>query len=211
MIDLPKLYPITDTSISGLSHYEQAKRMIEGGAKVLQVRDKNALSSELFNAVVEVCALAEASGVKVLVNDRVDIALAAGASGVHLGQDDLPPEEARKLLGPDAIIGFSTHSVEQAVAASSLPVDYIAIGPVFATYTKEDPEPVVGTEGVTAVREQIGDLPLVAIGGITYQNFYEVLQAGADSVAVISGILRPPDLIASKVSEFLQAANKLCV
>ncbi len=124
-----------------------------------------------------------------IINDRVDIALALGAPGVHLGQDDLPPEAARKLLGDEAIIGYSTHNVAQAIAAANLPIDYIAIGPIFETGTKKNPDPVVGLDGLRAVRDAIGDRALVAIGGITVENAPSVIEAGANSVAVISALL----------------------
>lgn len=206
MIELPKVYPITDTRMSGLSHLEQAREMIAGGARLIQIRDKNASSSDLYEAATAVCELAAKQGVTVVINDRVDIALAVGAGGVHLGQDDLPPEEARKLLGPRAVIGYSTHSVEQAKHAADLPVDYIAIGPVFPTVTKENPDPEVGLDGVRAVKKMIGNIPLVAIGGISLDNFSEVLESGADSAAVVGGILGEPSSIPDTVSKFLSLA-----
>ena len=121
--------------------------------------------------------IARANDVKIIINDRVDIALALKADGVHLGQDDLPPAEARKILGEKAIIGFSTHNFEQALQAVKLPINYLAIGPVFATQTKENPDKTIGLESVEKVREAIGDFPLVAIGGISQENFYEVLKS----------------------------------
>lgn len=199
----PTVYPITDPQISGLTHFEQYRQLANAGAKIIQLRDKNASSGEFFGSVVEVCRAAREDGILVIVNDRVDIAIAAGIGGVHLGQDDLPPEEARKLLGGSAVIGYSTHSEDQAIEAASLPVDYIAIGPVFGTSTKENPDPVVGLEGVSAAKRAIGTLPLVAIGGINSHNFRSVLEAGADSVAVISGILKDPSGIESAMRRFL--------
>ena len=187
---LPKIYPVTDTRISGLSHIEQVRRLIAGGATLIQLREKNAPAGEFYDAALESIALAREHGVKIVINDRVDIAVASGADGVHLGQDDLPPDQARRLLGEGAVIGFSTHSVEQAREAIGLPVDYIAIGPIFGTTTKENPDPVVGLEGLIAVREAIGEFPLVAIGGITRANTRTVLNAGANSVAIISDLLR---------------------
>ena len=187
---LPKIYPITDTRISGLSHIEQVRRLIAGGATLIQLREKNAPAGEFYDAAVGSIALAREHGVKIVINDRVDIAVASGADGVHLGQDDLPPDQARRLLGERAVIGFSTHSVEQARKAIGLPVDYIAIGPIFGTTTKENPDPVVGLEGLIAVREAIGEFPLVAIGGITQANTRTVLNAGANSVAIITDLLR---------------------
>ncbi len=133
--------------------------------------------------------IAHAAGVTILINDRVDIAIATGADGVHLGRDDMPVEAARRLLGLSAIIGYSTHSVDQAIAAAKMPVDYIAVGPVFATKTKDDTAPVVGLDGIRAVRRAIGKLPLVAIGGIDEDNFIEVLTAGADSAAMIAAVV----------------------
>lgn len=185
---LPPLYPITDTQISGLSHAEQVALFAEGGATVVQLREKRATALEFYEAAKAALAVANERRVQLIINDRVDIALAVGAAGVHLGQDDLPPEIARRLLGDAAVIGYSTHSVEQALIAASLPIDYLAIGPIFATSTKENPDPVVGLDGLRAVRETIGSLPLVAIGGITHANSAEVLAAGADSVAMISGL-----------------------
>ena len=198
----PKIYPITDRAISGLSHIDQVRLLIDGGAKLIQLRDKSAPAGEFYDAAVETIAYARERGVKVIVNDRVDIALVSGADGVHLGQDDLDPTDARKLLGDDAIIGFSTHSLEQARAASGFPVDYIAIGPIFATSTKTNPDPVVGIEGLRTVRSSIGDLPLVAIGGITRENAAPLFEAGADSVAVISDLLSRRDEITSRMAEF---------
>ncbi len=162
MIKLPKIYPITDASLTKLSHAEQCERLIEGGADFIQMREKKASSDEFFASANEALKIARSSNTKIIINDRVDIAHILKADGVHLGQNDLPPEKAREILGEKAIIGFSTHSVSQAVEAVQLPVDYIAIGPVFATDTKENPDQVVGLESVQAVRQVIGDFPLVA-------------------------------------------------
>ncbi|HEX8370253.1 MAG TPA: thiamine phosphate synthase [Pyrinomonadaceae bacterium] len=200
---LPKIYPITDASISKLSHAEQFKRLSEGGAGVIQLREKNASPREFYEAAREVLALAGERTIKIIINDRADIAFALKAGGVHLGQDDLPPPAARKLLGKNAVIGFSTHSVEQAIEAVKLPIDYIAIGPVFATKTKQNPEKTVGLEGVERVRKAVGDFPLVAIGGITLKNAGDVLTAGADSVAIIGDLLYESDKIIEKMKRFL--------
>lgn len=201
-IQLPKIYPITDIGISGLSHAEQVRRLIDGGAEFIQLREKRMAAGAFYEDALSAIEIAHKSGVRAIINDRVDIALALKADGVHLGQDDLPPGEARKILGPEAIIGFSTHSVEQALAAIQLPVDYIAIGPIFATATKENPDAVVGIDGLRAVREAVGELPLVAIGGIGSENFRAVLDAGADSIALISGILADPGRITERVAKF---------
>ncbi len=203
MKEFPRVYPITDRSISGLSNLEQARRMMEGGARLVQIRDKTASSIDLYNSVSAIVTLAADYGTSIIVNDRADIALAAGAAGVHLGQDDLSPEYVREILGPEAVIGYSTHSVTQAINAPLSSLSYIAIGPVFPTVTKEDADPVVGLEGVSAVRSKIGDLPLVAIGGIDLANFRHVLAAGADSVAVIGSILSGQLSINESVARYL--------
>jgi thiamine-phosphate pyrophosphorylase len=199
---LPCLYPITDTRLSGLSHAEQARRMIAGGAKFIQLREKHASPEEFYREAQEAIEIAHSNEVKIIINDRTDIALALKADGVHLGQDDLPPAEARKLLGNKAIIGFSTHNIDQVRSALDLPVDYIAFGPVFTTKTKENPDPVVGLELLSLIKKDLRGFPLVAIGGINESNFRETLAAGADSVAVISAILREPDLITERVKFF---------
>lgn len=205
---LPRIYPITYRDISGLSHLEQVERLIEGGATMIQLRDKTASSSELFNAARGCLALARKHGVKLIINDRVDIVLALGADGVHLGQDDLPPVHARKILGGDAIIGFSTHSVEQAIGAAGKPVNYIAIGPIFETQSKEKPEPLVGLDGLRRVREATRNIPLVAIGGITSENLIDVFAAGADSAAMIGALLADPHQIAEQIQKMLDLVHK---
>ena len=193
MLDLPKLYPITDRRLSGLSHAEQVARLSDGGASLVQLREKHLSPREFYREAEEALRVARARGVRLVINDRADIALALGADGVHLGQDDMPPGAALSLLGDKAIVGFSTHSVAQAIEAARLPVDYVAIGPVFATSSKENPDAAVGLEGVARAREAVGRVRLVAIGGINEENARAVLDAGADSVAVISALLAPGD------------------
>ena len=188
---LPRVYPLTDVQLSGLSHAEQARLLSLGGASLIQLREKRMTPLEFYHHAK--AAVAEHPEVRLIINDRVDIALAAGAAGVHLGQDDMPPEAARKLLGPRAIIGYSTHNIDQAIRAVRLPIDYLAIGPIFSTTTKADTAPVLGLEGLRAIRQAIGQFPLVAIGGITHANARDVIAAGADSVAVISALLSQPD------------------
>jgi thiamine-phosphate pyrophosphorylase len=198
---LPRLYPITDTLISRLSHAEQVERFAAGGATFVQLREKRASPREFYEAAREAMAVARTLGVRIVINDRVDIAIAVKADGVHLGQDDLPPDRARLLLGESRIVGYSTHTLEQALAASSAPVDYIAIGPVFQTRTKDRPDEVVGLETVREVKRQVAR-PLVAIGGITLDSARLVVEAGADSVAVISDLLSTGD-IAERTRRFL--------
>jgi thiamine-phosphate pyrophosphorylase len=199
---LPRIYPITDTRLTKLSHAEQVKRLIDGGAQVIQLREKHGSPKDFYESAKEAIKIARVSSVQIIINDRVDITLAVGAGGVHLGQDDLPPACARKILGENAIIGFSTHNLEEAAQASTLPIDYLAIGPVFASTTKENAEKTVGIEGVKKVREAIGNFPLVAIGGITFENFREVLSAGANSVAIINNLLCEPSRITSTMKKF---------
>lgn len=199
---LPKIYPITDTRLSKLSHAEQVTKLIEGGATFIQLREKYASALEFYNSAENALKIARKHNVKVIINDRVDIALALKADGVHLGQDDLPPIEARKILGEKAIIGFSTHNIEQAIAAIRLPINYLAIGPIFTTATKENPDAVVGIEGLKQVREATRNFPLVAIGGIDMHNLREIYQAGADSAAIISGLLSNPKKISENYKFF---------
>lgn len=170
---------------------------------MVQLREKNASPLAFYEAAAAALGIGRAHNVPIIINDRVDIALALNADGVHLGQDDLLPEHARKILGPGAIVGFSTHNVAQAIEAIRQPVDYIAIGPIFPTKTKEDPDDVVGLEGLKAVRAKIGPFPLVAIGGITAENLHLVLEAGADSAAMISGLLSDPAAIESRMAGLL--------
>lgn len=187
--DLPRIYPITDRRLTGLSHGEQVRRLAAGGASLVQLREKFLSPRDFYEEALEAVRFAHANGVRIIINDRVDIALAIKADGVHLGQTDLAPRYARKILGADALIGYSTHSVAQAIEALSEGADYLAIGPVFPTGTKDNPDEVVGTDGVTAVREAIGSMPLVAIGGISEETVDEVFAAGADSAAIVSAIL----------------------
>lgn len=190
---LPKIYPITDAVISGLSHVQQVELLAAGGATLVQLREKRASPLEFYQAALAAMSVARQIGVQIVINDRVDIAIAVKADGVHLGQHDLPPERARSLLGQTRIIGFSSHSLEQALAADSTPVDYIAIGPLFQTRTKDKPDPVVDLETVTEIRRLVAK-PLVGIGGIRLETAASVIEAGADSVAVISDLLSARDI-----------------
>lgn len=191
---LPRVYPITDRKLSGLSHAEQVKALIEGGATFIQLREKELPGRDFFEDAKNALDIVRSANAKLLINDRVDLAIALGADGVHLGQNDLPPEEARKLLGDKAIIGFSTHNQKQALDALSMPIDYLAIGPVFATSTKSDPDPVVGLEGIRLAKDIVAGLPLVAIGGITEQTLRDVFSAGADSAAMIGDLVGSSDI-----------------
>lgn len=202
---LSKLYPITDVRVSGLSHAEQVARLSAGGATLVQLREKHLSPREFYLEAQEALRVARERGVRLIINDRVDIAIALGADGVHLGQDDLAPEAARSLLGEDAIIGFSTHNLEQAREAARLPVDYIAIGPIFHTSSKDNPDPIVGVDELRRVSLAIGPIPLVAIGGITRRNARAALSAGANSVACISDLLACPAEIEERTREFIHS------
>jgi thiamine-phosphate pyrophosphorylase len=203
---LPTIYPITNRELSGLGHADQVRQLAEAGCRFIQIREKSAPSREFYDSVVESLEVAKLFGTKIIVNDRIDIAIASGAHGVHLGQEDLSPLDARKLLGDDAIIGYSTHSVAQAVEALAMPVDYIAVGPIFVTSTKEDPDPVIALDGIRDIRAVVGSARLVAIGGIGLANVASVIAAGADSAAIISGLYHDPEQIGSQYGALEKAA-----
>jgi thiamine-phosphate pyrophosphorylase len=198
-----RLYPITDRQISGLSHAEQVARLSAGGARLIQLREKHLAPREFHREAEAAIHVARLAGVQIIINDRVDVALALKADGVHLGQDDLPPDAARRILGPDAVIGLSTHNAEQAQRAVDLPIDYIALGPICATSTKVNPDPVVGFDELRHIRTVVGLIPLVAIGGITTENGAAVISSGADAVAVISALLQQATTIADRTRHLL--------
>jgi len=204
LVSIPRLYPITDTELSGLSHEEQVKRLVAGGARLIQLREKRMNAGAFYEAARPAVEIGRRYGARILINDRVDVCLAVGADGVHLGQDDLHPVEARRLLGAQAIIGYSTHSVEQALEALAFPIDYLAIGPIFSTTSKENPDPEVGLQGLQKVRATVGRLPLIAIGGITEALAPQVIDSGADSVAMISGLLVPSTLLTPRTKQLLR-------
>ncbi|MGQ0541117.1 MAG: thiamine phosphate synthase [Blastocatellia bacterium] len=205
---LPKIYPITDTPLSGLSHSEQVRRMCDGSATFIQLREKTAPPGAFCDDAEKAIEIARSLGKRIVINDRVDIALALNADGVHLGQDDLPPEKAREILGGKAVIGFSTHSLKQAIDALNLPVDYIAVGPVFSTSSKAGSDPAIGLETLRAVRTAIGSFPLVAIGGINVGNLEDVLKSGADSAAIITDILSDTAQIEAKTRLLFELAER---
>jgi thiamine-phosphate pyrophosphorylase len=205
---LPRIYPITDRRLTGLSHAEQVARLCEGGARLIQLREKHLAPREFYLEAESALRVARAYGARLVVNDRADIALALGADGLHLGQDDLRPDAARRVLGDDAIVGFSTHNAEQATEAARLPVSYVAIGPVFKTASKENPDPVVGLDTLRRVRSLTQGIPLVAIGGITHANARAVLGAGADSLAVIGAVLsEDPADITRRVRDLIELSG----
>ena len=186
---LPGLYVIIDTqALKGRRHIEVAKQVIQGGAKTIQLRDKLGNKKELLPIAQQLKNLCADKGVLFIVNDYLDLALATDADGLHLGQNDLPIKVARRLLPIGKILGGSTTSVDQAIAAESEGADYIAVGSIYPTPSKETAK-VIGLDGLRQIRQAI-TLPLVAIGGITQDNAAEVMAAGADAVAVISAILQ---------------------
>ena len=207
MIELPRLYPILDADAlarAGVPLAMAAYALRDAGVRWLQYRDKRASDADVVERMRELRAIFPAGEAMLLLNDRVHLCEAVGADGVHVGQEDLAAKQARKVLGPERLLGVSTHNVKQLRAALKTgAADYLAIGPVFATGSKDNPDPVVGLEGVKAART-LTRLPLVAIGGITSENGREVIEAGADSVAVISGLL-PEDgkRMAERVRDFL--------
>jgi thiamine-phosphate diphosphorylase len=189
---LPRLYVILDAALLTVPDTDCAQRLADAGVRLLQHRSKNASTRELFEASKRLATLLVPKGVTFIVNDRSDVAAHAGASGVHVGQEDLGVEAARSVIGPGKLVGVSTHNLEQFERAVATSADYIAVGPVFATSTKANPDPVIGTGFLRQVR-LLTDKPIVAIGGITLDRAAEVFEAGADSVAVISDIILAPD------------------
>jgi len=199
-----RLYPITDRQLSGLSHAEQVSRLSQAGATLIQLREKVLAPLDFYREAEAAMRVARDRGAKIVINDRVDMALALKADGVHLGQDDLPPAAARRILGPDAIIGFSTHNLSQAHLAAKMPVDYVAIGPIFATSTKQGSDAPVGIRALLDARQAVGTIPLVAIGGITAENCQDVLGAGANAVAVISDLWTPERQATTHIKSLFQ-------
>jgi len=192
MVSIPRLYAIlAASSFRNPSELLQAAdEFVASGVALIQYRNKSAIAREILEHARELKRRIPAS-VKLIMNDRADLCLAAEFDGVHVGQDDLSPESVRKVIGPDPWLGVSTHNPEQLAEADETSADYIAVGPVFATVSKANPDPVVGLEGVRRAR-QLTRKPLVAIGGITRANCRSVIDAGADSVAVISDLVRDP-------------------
>lgn len=200
------LYIITDEVLApGCSHIQIAKESLSGGAKIVQLRDKRRSGAELFAIANVIRSLCTENNAKFIVNDRLDIALATCADGVHLGQDDLPLSAARALAPRPFIIGVSVGTVEEAVIAEKGGADYLGVGPVYPTGTKADAGPAVGTALVSSIREKT-TIPIVAIGGINFSNAKDVLAAGADSIAVISAVICSPDIAAAS-RKFVRLIN----
>ena len=204
---LPPLYVILDAALLPSDPIELTIKMSDAGARLFQYRHKTSSSRELLEASQSLWFAVRQYGGRFIVNDRADIARLAGASGVHLGQDDLDISGARMIVGAERVIGFSTHNVEQFQAAAESDADYLAVGPIFATDSKANPDPVVGVDFIRRVRK-LTSKPIVAIGGITLERARQVMDAGADSVAVISDILkaRNPSERVRQYLEILPAA-----
>jgi thiamine-phosphate pyrophosphorylase len=197
------LYAIVDAELTK-DTVALARTLADAGVKLIQLRDKRSTSRQFFTAAQEMAAALLPGGVLFVVNDRADIAAMAGASGVHVGQDDLPVEDARKLCKPPMWVGVSTHNVAQLEQAIATSADYIAVGPIFTTQTKENPDPVVGLELIREARKMTRK-PLVAIGGIRLANAADVYGAGADSIAVIRDLALANDP-AEQVKKYLAVA-----
>jgi thiamine-phosphate pyrophosphorylase len=210
-MQVPRFYPILDTAVTaraGFTSVDAAQAILDGGARVLQLRHKDHFSREVFEWAEQIAQLCRDAGALLIVNDRADMAALLGA-GLHLGQDDLAPADARRLL-PSQTIGFSTHNFAQFEAAAAEPVDYVALGPIFHTGSKPNPDPVVGLSELRRLRH-LTQRPIVAIGGIARGNAPAVWQAGADSVAVIgdlfSGVYTYSSL-RTRVTEWCQLGEK---
>lgn len=190
------IYLVTDdASLLGRALIDCVREALEGGVTLVQYRAKTASSAEMYAEALQLKALCDSFNVPLIINDRLDIAMAVGAAGVHLGQDDLPCAAARKLLGEDYIIGVSAHNPAEAKAALQSGADYLGCGAVFGTATKADVKKL-GTDGLAAICKAKG-LPVVGIGGVTADNYREVRAAGADGAAIVSGILAQPDIRAT--------------
>jgi thiamine-phosphate pyrophosphorylase len=192
MIALPKIYPIVDSGVLPDTERLSAfcEHLLDAGCAILQYRNKGSSTAQVLTQARELRRRLSTS-VKLIMNDRADLCIAAGFDGVHLGQDDLSPESARKVIGRNRGLGISTHDSEQVAEADQTSADYIAVGPVFATTSKQNPDPIIGLDGVRRARA-LTRKPLVAIGGITRSNCRSVIDAGADSVAVISDLILEP-------------------
>jgi thiamine-phosphate pyrophosphorylase len=207
LIALERFYPILDSGLlarSGVDPLELARALIAAGARLVQFRHKDFFSRDVYEQAKAVGRIVQQAGGRYIINDRADIALMLGADGVHVGQDDLPPAAVRQIAGDKLIIGFSTHNERQLRAGEREPVDYLAIGPIFGTVSKENPDPVVGMEEMRRLRGLTAK-PLVAIGGITRERVRGVLDAGADSVAVLSGLVG--DDLAARARTWLEAVG----
>ena len=202
---IPRFYPILDTEVAlrrSIHPVNMAREILDAGARIIQFRHKGFLSREAFGWLERIAELTRTAGATLVVNDRADLAQLFGA-GLHLGQDDLLPSVARRVTGPDAMVGYSTHNEAQLRAACAEPADYLALGPIFGTVTKENPDPTVGLDELRRLRP-IANRPLVAIGGITRANARQTLEAGADSLAVIGDLFPEDGKIGARTEEWIR-------
>ncbi len=209
-LSLPAFYPVLDSELlssRGFSVTEAAEAILDAGARILQFRHKSFFSREMFETAQRVAELCRRANARFVINDRADIALLLGAA-LHLGQDDLAPADAGRILGPESIIGFSTHNEKQLRAGDREAVDYLAIGPIFPTGSKQNPDPVVGVDSLRSLRA-LTEKPLVAIGGISRGTASSVLAAGADSVAII-GDLYPQLLTKASLRSRAEEWLRIC-
>ena len=186
---IPAFYPVLNTGC-GLSITIAAEAILEAGSRIVQLRHKAFFGRDVFEEAEKIASLCRQAGALFVVNDRADIAMLLDAA-LHLGQDDLPPADARRIMPPGRVIGFSTHNQDQLLAGDREPVDYLAIGPIFSTASKQNPDPVVGNERLRSLRP-LTKKPLVAIGGITRETAPSIFAAGADSVAIIGDLYPQP-------------------
>ena len=201
---LPRFYPILDTGVAlknDVDPVNAAEQILDAGARILQFRHKAFLSREAFGWLERIAERARAAGATLVINDRADLAQLLGA-GLHLGQDDLPPAAARLIVGTDTMLGFSTHNESQLRAAGEEPADYLALGPLFGTVSKENPDATVGLDEFRHLRP-LSRLPLVAIGGITRANARHALEAGADSLAIIGDLFPDDGNIRARTEEWI--------
>ncbi len=208
---LPRFYPILDTAAleaRGFAVLDSARTLIAAGVRILQYRHKREFTQDRYDEAAQIAEECRRAGTEFVINDRADFARLLKA-GLHVGQEDLPPEAARQVLGPEPLLGFSTHNESQLRTGSHSAADYLALGPMYTTASKEKPDPVVGVAELARLRK-LTSKPLVAIGGITIKNAGEVLGAGADSVAVIAGLLPDPldsRALSERVRQWLKATR----
>ena len=213
MAALPRFYPILDTGAAaraGLDLAKSAEALLDAGVRILQLRHKEHFDRKMFEATRGVAAACRKAGALFVINDRADMAVLLDAAALHIGQDDLPAPESRALIGTDRVLGLSTHNEAQLLASNDQPVDYIALGPLFETGSKRNPDAVVGVEELARLRSWTAR-PVVAIGGINRENCGLVLQAGADSVAVIGDLFPPGGTLKNlreRAEEWMRLTNE---
>lgn len=213
MIAIPRLYPILDRALLERLRFpmiEAARVLLDGGVHLLQWRCKTPIGRDELTELDALASLCERARATLIVNDRADIAAMVNARGVHVGQQDLPPDTVRSLLGPRAIVGFSTHNLRQFTESAAYPIDYVALGPIFNTSNKENPDPVVGLDILARCCGET-PRPVVAIGGITRENAAGVLAAGASSLAIIGDLFPEPcksDALRQRLTEWMRLVER---